>query len=160
MRNKRTFAVQLVSDPGEAMRRMVYGVGALEASADTVGVSHQTLSKQLNEEDGAGLSLRRAAAIEKFMDSDALAECFATRRGGLFIKLPTLHGTELPAAFTRGFGVLVTAFAEASRDFGAAVDDGRFTREELERFRKDLHEMYKAGETLCRLAAASIEQKP
>ena len=116
MRNKRTFAVQLVTDPGEALRRMVYGIGALEASAETVGVSHQTLSKQLNEEDGAGLSLRRAAAIEKFLDSDLLAECFAARRAGIFIRLPTLEGPDLPAGFTRGLPMcLVPAAAPSSQ---------------------------------------------
>lgn len=159
MRNKRTFAVQLVTDPGEAMRRMVYSVGTLEACSDTVGVSHQTLSKQLNEEDGAGLSLRRAAAIEKFLDSDSLAECFAARRNGIFVKLPELEDAQLPPAVLRGFSTLVTAFAEASRDFSTAVEDGRFTQCELDRFRKDLQDVYKAGETLCRLADTSIETK-
>jgi hypothetical protein len=158
MRNKRIFAVQVVTDPAEAMRRVVYGAGALEASSEAVGVSHQTLSKQLNEEDGAGLSLRRAAAIEQFMDSDALAECFAARRRGLFVKLPDLNAADLPAAFVRGYGTLVTAFAAASRDFSAAVEDGRFTSEELERFRKDLQEVYKSGEMLVRLATASIAE--
>src|SRR6185295_8123747 len=91
MRIKRDFAVQVVTDPMEALRRAVYG--RLEAVAEALGKTHQTVSKKLSEEDGNCLSLRQAAAVELFLDTDTLAECFAARRRGVFIKLPEVPST-------------------------------------------------------------------
>jgi hypothetical protein len=158
MRVKRSFAVQVVTDPHEAVRRVVYGAGTLEACAEAVGVSHQTLSKQLNEEDGAGLSLRRSAAIEAFMDSDALAECFAARRNGVFIKLPPADGG--PGDLVAGYSKVLSAFAEASKDFSEAVADGRVTPAEVDRFQKHWREACQAGEQLVRAARAlAVEER-
>lgn len=92
MRVKRDFAPKVVTDPVEAVRRMVYDATALDACAQAIGVSHQTLSKKLNPDEDAQLSLRQAAAIEQFMDSDALAECFAARRGKLLVSVPKFDG--------------------------------------------------------------------
>lgn len=157
MRIKRTFAAKVVTDPNEALVHAVYArAGQLEACADTVGVSHQTLSKQLNEADGVGLSLRRAGAIERFLDSDALAECFAARRGGLFIKLPALEGGDLPAELVNGYSSLIGAFAEASKAFSEALADRRITPAELDRFQKDLRDVYAAGERLAQAARAAM----
>lgn len=157
MRIKRSFAVQVVTDPVEALRRVVYGGGALEACADAVGVSHQTLSKQLNEEDGNGPSLRRAAAIEQFMGSDALAECFAARRGGLFIKLPSLQAFA-GGALVQDYAKFVSEFAEASKVFSDGMADGKLSRDEVLKFQKELRDVYTAGEQLVRDALARVEE--
>lgn len=157
MRIKRNFATKVITDPVEALVRVVYGTaGALEACADTVGVSHQTLSKQLNEADGTTVSLRKAAAIEAFMDSDALAECFAARRGGVFIKLPSLESSLLPPELVQGYAKLVREFAEASAAFSDAVDDGSFSQPELDRFQKELRDVYRVGESLVQTARARL----
>lgn len=92
MRVKHVFAPRVVTDPNEALRRMVYDAGALEACAQAIGCSHQTLSKKLNPDEEAQPSLGQAAAIEQFLDSDALAECFAARRGKLLVSVPQFDG--------------------------------------------------------------------
>lgn len=162
MRVKRAFATQVVIDPSDAMRRMVYGVGALEACAATVGVSHQTLSKQLNEEEGNCLSLRRASAIELFMDSDLLAECFAARRGGLFIKLPVIQASDdagiagLLALYSR----MVQEFSESSEAFSASMKDGRLDAVEVDRIKKEIRDLYTAGEQFVAAAEVLVRAKP
>jgi hypothetical protein len=155
MRNKRSFAERVVTDPMEAVQRMVYGAGALEACADTLGVSHQTLSKQLNEVDGNGLALRKAAALEQFLDSDLIAECFAARRGGLFVKLPAIPAGADPH-FVAGYARLIDEFAQASHAFSEAVADGKISADEVERFRKELRDVTIAGEQLLRSALARV----
>lgn len=99
MRVKHHFAPGVVIDPVEAIRRVIYDRGALEAAAQAIGVSHQTLSKQLNPEEEAQLSARRLAALEQFMDTDAVAECFAARRGKLLIDVPRMDGLGDQALF-------------------------------------------------------------
>lgn len=159
MRLKRSFAAKVITDPVEALVRVVYGTGgALEACADTVGVSHQTLSKQLNEVDGNTISLRKAAAIETFLDSDALAECFAARRNGVFIKLPPADGG--PGDLVAGYAKVLSAFAEASKDFSEAVADGRVTHAEVDRFQKHWREACQAGEQLVRAARVLAVEGP
>lgn len=156
MRVKRSFAVQVVTDPMEAVRRMVYGGGALEACAGAVGVAHQTLSKQITEADGNTLSLRRAAALEQFMDSDELAECFAARRGGVFFRLPSLADGGDPA-FMAGYSQLIGEFAEASKTFSEAVADGKLTVEEVDRFEKEFRDVTVAAQQLVRAARAKVQ---
>jgi hypothetical protein len=151
MRNKRTFEAKVVTDPQEALQRMVYGPGALEACADAVGVSHQTLSKQINEVDGLGISLRRAAAIEQFLDSDGLAHCFAARRGGLFIKLPKLDKSAAPE-MVAGFAKLVSEFSDVSKAFSESMADGHMSAEEIARFENEAREVYMACEQLVQAA--------
>lgn len=158
MRIKRTFAARLVTDPVEALRRVVYGSVALDACAESVGVSHQTLSKQLNEEDGNCPSLRRAAAIELFMDTDALAECFAARRGGIFLKLPALDRARQPEDLVNGWANFITEFADASRAFSEAVADNRITAAEVDKFHKELRDLTAAGEQLVMTARARVEE--
>lgn len=156
MRVKRSFAVQVITDPMEAVRRMVYGTGALEACAGAVGVSHQTLSKQISEAEGNTLSLRRAAAIEQFMDSDAMAECFAARRGGIFVKLPQLPDGNDPA-FMAGYSKLIGEFAEASKSFSEAVSDGSLTGAEVDRFEKEFRDVTIAAQQLVHAARAKVQ---
>ncbi len=154
MRNKRTFEVQVVTDPYEALRRAIYGPGVLEACAESVGVSHQTLSKQVNEIDGCGLSLRRAVALEQFIDTDALAECFAARRGGIFLKLKSVSGT-LPE-LAAGWSKLLKEQAEAAAAFSDAVADGKVTAAEVNRFEAELRDVAVAGQHLVLAARARI----
>lgn len=155
MRNKRDFAVQVVTDAMEAVRRVVYGRGALQACAESLGISHQTLSKQLNEEEGTQLSVRKLLAIEAFMDTDAVAECFSARRGGVFVKLPDpgLGDAELLRQHAR----MAAAYAEASRAFSIAIADGKITAAEVDIFAKDLRELYAAGESLVQAARVRVE---
>lgn len=156
MRNKRVFATRVVTDPLEAIRRSVYGRGALEACADECGISHQLLSKQLNLEPGAGeLWLSRAMRIESLLDTDALAECAAARRDGLFVKLPDVMLAD--AELIQGYSRLLTNFAEASRSFSAALADGKLTEAEVDDFQKHLRDVYTAGEQLVRAARSRVE---
>ena len=145
MRVTHVFAPGVVTDPVEALRRVVYDGHALDACAQAIGVSHQTLSKFFNPDEEAQLSMRRGAAIEQFMGTDALAECFAARRGGLFVKLPAV-GAASDAPAIAQFSDLLREFSEAAREFSATVGDGKVEQAEVDRFRKELRDVYMAGE--------------
>lgn len=159
MRKTHVFAPGVVTDPLEAMRRMVFDARALEAAALATGITHQTLSKQLNPEETAQLSLLRAAAIEQFLNSDALAECFAARRGGLFIKLPPAP-TPATRELVSSYALLVKEFGEATRAFSEMLADGRVDEAELAGFRHELRDLYTSGEQLAQVAEAQIRAKP
>lgn len=154
MRIKHSFAARVVTDPVDALRRLVYGRGALEACAEAIGIAHQTLSKKLSEEDGNCPSLRQAAAIDQFMDTDALAECFAARRGGIFIKLPAVSGEleELVQAWSR----LLKEQADAAGAFSDAIADRKITAAEVDRFEAELRDVTVAGQQLVRAARARV----
>lgn len=150
MRVNHDFAPQVVRDPVEALRRAIYDGHALEASAMAIGVSHQTLSKKLNPDEEAQLSLRQAAAIEAFLDSDALAECHAARRRGVFVKLPDPAHAPAAGRLTGDFARLVREFGETSEAFAAMVGDGVVTSAEVDRLEKELQDVIKAGLRLVR----------
>lgn len=156
MRNKRSFAVQVVTDAMEALRRVVYGRGCLEACADNLAITHQTLSKQLNEEEGTSFSVKKLQSLEQFLDADAIAECFAARRGGVFIKLPPIDTTLLPEEMTRGWALLIAEFAASSKAFSDMVADGRIAKAELDRFHAELRDFYAAGERLVETLRARM----
>lgn len=162
MRVKHVFAPEVVTDPMEALRREVYGRGALEACAEAIGKSHQTVSKKLHEEEGNCFSLRQAMAIEQFLETDALAECFAARRGGVFIRLP-----KVPASAASGvsglvalYSELVQAFSESSAAFSTSLKDGNVDLAEVERVHKELRDVYTCGEQLVAAAKVIAEKKP
>jgi hypothetical protein len=159
MRNKRTFEQKVVTDPHEALQRMVYGPGALEACAKAVGVSHQTLSKQINEVDGNDIGLRRSVAIQEFMDSDSLAHCFAAMRGGMFIKLPKVSAGAAPE-MVAGFAQLVSEFSDVSKAFSDSMADGHMSAAEIERFEKEAREVYMACEQLVQAARRRLAAEP
>lgn len=158
MRVVHHFAPKVVTDPVEALRREVYDRHALDACAQAVGVSHQTLSKQLNPDEEAQLSLRRAAAIEGFLDTDALAVCFAARRGGVFYKLPKVD--------TAG-GVLNERFAHLLKEFGDTVqafsdgvgNDGRLDKPEVDRLEKEGQEVIAEIVRLVSVARAELARR-
>ena len=158
MRKTHDFAPGVITDPLEAVRRAVYDHKALEASALAIGITHQTLSKKLNPDEPAQLSLLQAAAIEQFLDSDALAECFAARRRGLFVKLPPPSLTA-DASLVKAYAELVREFSEATRSFSEMLADGRVDAAEVERFRKELRDIYTSGEELAQVATARIGAK-
>jgi hypothetical protein len=152
MNKRHDFAQKVVTDPLEAVRRIVYDARKLDAAALAVGVSHTTLSRQLADED-THLPVRRAFAIADFLDSDVLAECSAARRGGVFVKLPASESK----AFTElleGFASLTHEFSHAAHEFAAMVSDGRIEPDEVDRFEKALHEVYAHGEQLKLVARA------
>ncbi len=154
MRVKHSFAPGVVTDPTEAIRRAVYDAAALEACAQAVGISHQTLSKKLNPDEEAQLSLRQAAAIEQFLDTDILAECFAARRGKLLVDLPTFEGLpdkelfELSARHLQELGDFATVLQ------GALRDDKRIDAGELARIEKEYREAAGAFAALMERARA------
>lgn len=149
------FEEKVVTDPVEAVSRIVYVSGKLYAAALAVGVSHATLSRQLADDD-THLPVRRAFAIADFLDSDVLAECAAARRNGLFVKLPKIESGG-PGVLLDGFARLTREFSESTSAFAEMVADGRVEHAEVDRFEKELHEFYVAGEMLVR-AARSIEE--
>lgn len=159
MHTKHEFAPHVITDPVEAVRAVVYGRHALEACAKAVGVSHQVLSRQLNaEDDSTHLPAQRAAAIADFMDSDALAECHAARRGGLFVKLPPVPASgerELTASFAK----LVREFSEVAQAFSKAVTDGSVFADEVDVLEKELRDVYATGEVLVRVARAKAARR-
>lgn len=159
MRNKRVFAVKVETDPHEALLRAVYERGALEASAQAIGVSHQTLSKKLNELDGQSLSLRKATAINDFLDPGVLARTFAARAHGVFVQLPEAHKPEVLDDLHRGFAKFVQEFAESTAAFSALVRDGRVTQPELDRFHKEFADVVVAGEQLLTVAQAMVREE-
>ena len=159
MRNKRDFAVVVVTDFMEAARRVVYGAGALQACAETLGLSHQTLSKQLNEEEGTQLGVRKLMSIESFMDTDAFAECAASRRGGVFLKFPDPDMGGAPE-LVRGYAKLVGEFADTSRALSDGMADGQLSAAEIDRVEKELNDVYVAGAGLVAAARARLERKP
>lgn len=154
MRVTHQFAPQVVRDPVEALRRAIYDRHALEAAAMAIGVSHQTLSKKLNPDEEAQLSLRQAAAIEAFLDTDALAECHAARRHGVFVKLPAAQQGPDAGRLTGDFARLVREFGETSEAFSSMVGDGQVTAAEVDRLEKELQDVIKAGLRLVRDARA------
>lgn len=159
MRVKHIFAPRVVLDPDEALRRAVYDAGALEACAQAIGVSHQTLSKKLNPEEEAQTSLRQAAAIEQFLDTDALAECFAARRGKLLVTLPTFNGLpdqelfELSARHLQELGDFATVLQRA------LAGDKKIDAAELEVIEKEYRETAGAFAALMARARAMAEAK-
>jgi len=155
MRVTHVFAPKVVTDPVEALRRAVFDRHALEACAQAIGVSHQTLSKYFNADEEAQISLLRAAAIEQFLGTDALAECFAARRGGVFLKLPAAKAGAQSPSMVR-FAALVKEFGEAVKAFGEAEDDQRVEPAEVDRFEKELRDVYTAGAQV--VAALRLEQ--
>jgi hypothetical protein len=158
MRVAHHFAPKVVTDPVEALRRVVYDHHALEACAQAVGVSHQTLSKQLNPDEESQVSLRRAAALEGFLDTDALAMCFAARRGGVFYKLPQVQP---------GVGVLNERFAVLLREFGQAVqafsdgmgNDGHLDTTEVDRLEMEGQEVIAEIVRLVSVARAELVRR-
>lgn len=161
MRIKREFAVAVVTDPMEVVRREVYGRGALEAFAESLGKSHQTVSKQINEQDGNCLRLREAVAFEAFFDTDALAECFAARRRGVFIRLPEApQGADAGVAgMVAIFSRLVQEFSQSSAAFSDSLQDGRIELAEVERLEKELRDVYAAGAQLVVAGRAMAKPK-
>lgn len=148
MRVKRSFARVVVTDTLEALRRMVYGRGALEACADECGYSHQLLSKQLNQEPGAGeLWLKRAEAIEALLDTDEWVEAHCARRGGFFVRLPPIPAGA-DATFVEGYTKLLAEFSEASKAFCEALADGKISVQEARKFHRELRDVTVAGEQL------------
>jgi len=143
MRVTKVFAPKVVTDPLEALRRVVYDHHALEACAEQIGVSHQTLSKQFNPDEEAQLSLRRACAIEAFMDTDALAECFAARRGGVFYKLPAL-ATSTDNPVMEQFSGTLKEFSEMVQAFSEGMANGSMCAAEVDRFEKEGHDVMRA----------------
>ena len=148
MRNKPDRAVEVVTDPLRALAREVHRRQWLEACAESEGISHQTLSKQLHPEEGEpGIALRRAARLQAFMQTSILAECFAARSDGLFVPLPPVQAGGDVRVLQR-YAALVKEFSEFSAAFSDAVADGSVDRVDLERFRKELRDVYTAGEQL------------
>lgn len=137
---------------------MVYGAAKLDAAAKLLGISNQTLSKDLNQVDNNGLWISRAASLEEFFDSDGLAECFAARRGGLFVKLPSVPEGADPGVVQR-YSQVVKEFAEFSAAIGDALGDGKLDAAEVRKFQKELRDVYTAGEHLVREALASLGEK-
>lgn len=156
MRKNHDFAPALVTEPVEAIRRVIYDSHALEASAQAIGLSHQTLSKKLNPDEEAQLSARQLAALEQFLDTDALAECFSARRGGVFVKMPAAgdQSDKLLEDFRR----LAQAFGRSTDDFCSVVADGKVTLAEFEKLRMSLHAVFVAGERLILDAQSGIEK--
>ena len=157
MRNKRVFPVRVITDPVEALQAAVYGRTALDACAQAVGVSNQTLSKQLNEVDGLHLSLRRAVAIDRFLGEATLARSFAAASGGVFVPLPERG---IPArSLTYGWAKLVSEFAQASQAYAEALADERMTPEEVDRFEAELRDVTVEGMALVQAARAALQAR-
>jgi hypothetical protein len=160
MRVKHVFAPKVVTDPNEAVRRMVLDAHALEACAQAIGVSHQTLSKKLNPDEDAQLSLRQAAAIEQFLESDGLAECFAARRGKLLVTLPNFDGVtdqellQLSGKHLQELGEFSAALSNA------LSNDKTIDADELDRIEKEYREAAGAFAALMARARALARQGP
>ncbi len=159
MRVTKVFAPKVLTEPLEALRRVVYDHHALEACAEQLGISHQTLSKCFNPDEEAQLSLRRACAIETFMDTDALALCFAARRGGVFYKLPTAapHGAS-PVLMTQ-FSTLLKEVSEAVEAFSAGMANGELDAAEVDRLEKEIHDVMAQGMRLVAEARADVARR-
>jgi hypothetical protein len=156
MRKTYEFAVKVITDPEEALRRVVYDSHALEACAQAIGVSHQTLSKKFNPEELAELSLRQAAAIEQFMKTDALADCFAARAGGVFLKTPTVEDKDPNANVVADYGKVVKEFAEANSAFAEMLADNTIGADEVDKLEKEMRDVFVRGLLLVRHARGRV----
>ena len=151
MRKTHHFAHRVVIDPVEAIKSEIYGHHALEACARAIGVSHQLLSRQLNDDEHTALSLRRGAALADFLDTDALALCLAARRGGVFVKLPSAeaaHASDVVAEFSR----VVKEFSDVGQATAKATADGSIKQAEVDELRKEAHDLWAAMERLLYVA--------
>ncbi len=154
MNKKKIFPERVHTCPLEAIREAVYKPHALEACAAATGVTTKTLSMQLNDE-GSHLSVLRSAAIEKFLDTDVLAECHAARRGGIFIKLPASIDDGVEELRTE-FSVFIKEFGETSLAFSEMVADGKIEAHEVDRFEREAREMWAQTERMIRLSRLKI----
>ena len=147
MRIKHHFPQEVVRCGLEAIRRLVDARG-IETTARALGITHQTLGKQLDpHEDATHLTVLRAQAIAAMYDSDCLAHAEAARRGGIFIPTPDLSGTsdvEVLTQYTR----MMREFGEFSAVLEKSLSDGKIEPDEFQRLEKEMHDRIAAGAEL------------
>lgn len=147
MRIKRNFPQEVVRCGLEAIRRLVDANG-IEKTAVRLGITNQTLGKQLDpHDDTTHLTVLRAQAIADMYDSDCLAHAEAARRGGIFIPTPDLSGTsdvEVLTQYTR----MMREFGEFSAVLETSLADGQIAPQEFQRLEKEMHDCIAAGAEL------------
>ena len=147
MRIKRNFPTEVVRCGLEAIRRLVDGKG-IERTARALGITNQTLGKQLDpHDDTTHLTVLRAQAIADMYDSDCIADAEAARRGGIFIHTPDLSGVsdvEILTQYTR----MMSEFGDFSHVLEKALADGKIDHLEFTRLELEMHHCIAAGAEL------------
>ena len=165
MRIKRNFPQEVVRCGLEAIRRLVDAHG-IEKTARVLGITNQTLGKQLDpHDDTTHLTVLRAQAIADMYDSDCLAHAECARRGGIFVHTPDLSGVsdvEILTQYTR----MMKELGEFSTVLESSLEDGKINADEFQRLEKEMHECIAAGAELVQrlrgmaspVAAAPLKQ--
>jgi len=132
--------------------------GGAPVLAVRLGVaSPRVLDNKVNPNCGHHkLTLDEAVKLIDFTGDLRILQAMAERAGQLLIPLPVLDNVS-DTALLETYTNLFKEVGEFSAVFHDALADGRITRAELERMRKEMHDSFRAGEELLSRAEQLVD---
>lgn len=132
--------------------------GGAPSLAPRLGIkSPRVLDNKVNQNcETHHLTLAEAVKLVDFTGDLRILEAMAERVGQLLLPLPQLDlvsDTALLETYTN----LFKEVGEFSAVFHDALADGRITRAEIDRMRKEMHDSFRAGEELLARAEALVD---
>ena len=116
----------------------------MKALAPKVGKAESTLRNELTQQPGYKLSLTTAIMIMQTTGDTAAIDRIEALLGRVAHALPPPRSGSF-AALCRLSGDLAVEFGEQTQAFGQAMRDGRITRDEAEKWLKELWEANRKG---------------